>query len=157
MADYVVNFLVEYMTQQLKREGDFFGGVEDQVKSLHRDLRLINIFLESSWGKRNEHPIVKEVVRRIREVACEDEDVIDMFVLKVTEHRRRRLIGRIVHFPTHAMMLRDVGKKIAGIRNEIYNNKERLISELNSLSRDPGSPIWQQTQLGEYMIFECER
>jgi hypothetical protein len=70
---------------------------------------------ENSRGKRNEHPIVKEVVRQIREVAYEAEDVIDVFILKVAEHKRRSLMGRIFLSPKHAMMLRDVGKKIAGI------------------------------------------
>jgi len=69
LVDYVVNFLVEYLSQLLEKEANFFGGVEDQVKSLHRELRLINIFLENSRGERNEHAIVKEVVQQIREVA----------------------------------------------------------------------------------------
>ncbi|XP_062178218.1 putative disease resistance protein At1g50180 [Alnus glutinosa] len=128
MAEYVVDLLVQYLSQQMEKEGNFFGGVEDQVKSLHRELRLINIFLENSRGKRNEHPIVKEVVRQIREVAYEAEDVIDMFILKVAEHKRRSLMGRIFLSPKHAMMLRDDGKKFAGIKNainEIYNNRER--------------------------------
>jgi hypothetical protein len=125
MADYVVNFLVEYLSQQLEKEANFFGGLEDQVKSLKRELGMINAFLENSRGKRNEHPIVKEVVRQIRDVAYEAEDVIDMFILKVAEHGERSRMGRIVHIPTHANMLCDVGKKITGIKNEIYNNRER--------------------------------
>ncbi|XP_059436077.1 putative disease resistance RPP13-like protein 3 [Corylus avellana] len=128
MADHVVNSLVEYLSQQLEKEANFFGGVEDQVKSLHRELRLINIFLESSVGKRNEHPIVKEVVGQIREVAYEAEDVIDTFILKVAEHKKRSLMGRMLSSPMHAKMLRDVGRKIARIKNEIneiYNNRER--------------------------------
>ncbi|XP_059436074.1 probable disease resistance protein RXW24L [Corylus avellana] len=128
MADHVVNSLVEYLSQQLEKEANFFGGVEDQVKSLHRELRLISIFLESSVGKRNEHPIVKEVVGQIREVAYEAEDVIDTFILKVVEHKKRSLMGRMLSSPMHAKMLRDVGRKIARIKNEIneiYNNRER--------------------------------
>jgi hypothetical protein len=128
MADHVVNFLVQYLSQQLEKEANFFGGVQDQVKSLHRELRFINIFLESSVEKRNEHPIVKEVVGQIREVAYEAEDVIDMFILKVEEHRRRSLMERIFHSPKHAMMLREVRNKIANIENEInkiYNNREK--------------------------------
>jgi hypothetical protein len=69
LVDYVVNFLLEYLSQLLEKEANFFGGVEDQVKSIHRELRLINIFLENSRGERNEHAIVKEVVQQIREVA----------------------------------------------------------------------------------------
>ncbi|XP_059437748.1 putative disease resistance RPP13-like protein 3 [Corylus avellana] len=128
MADHVVNSLVQYLSQQLEKEANFFGGVQDQVKSLHRELRLIHIFLESSVGKRNEHPIVKEVVGQIREVAYEAEDVIDMYILKVAEHRRRSLVERIFHSPMHAMMLREVRNKIADIENEInkiYNNREK--------------------------------
>jgi hypothetical protein len=52
MAEYVVDLLVQYLSQQLEKEGNFFGGVEDQVKSLHRELRLINIFLENVRCKR---------------------------------------------------------------------------------------------------------
>jgi tRNA A37 threonylcarbamoyladenosine biosynthesis protein TsaE len=128
MADHVVNSLVQYLSQQLEKEANFFGGAQDQVKSLHRELRYINIFLESSVEKRNEHPIVKEVVRQIREVAYKAEDVIDTFILKIEEHRRRSLMERIFHSPIHAKMLRDVGRKIARIKNEIneiYNNRER--------------------------------
>ena len=128
MADHVVSSLVQYLSQQLEKEANFFGGVEDQVKSLNRELRLINIFLESSVGKRNEHAIVKEVVGQIREVAYEAQEVIDTFILKVAEHKKRSLMGRMLSSPMHAKMLRDVGRKIARIKNEIneiYNNRER--------------------------------
>ncbi|XP_059436078.1 putative disease resistance RPP13-like protein 3 [Corylus avellana] len=139
MADYVVNFLVEYLSQKLEKEVNFFGGVQGQVKSLHRELRLTNIFLESSVGKRNEHPIVKEVVGQIREVAYEAEDVIDMYILKVAKHRNRSLVERIFLSPSHAIMLRDVRNKIAGIENEInkiYNNREKYGIERATKSID---------------------
>jgi hypothetical protein len=128
MADHVVNFLIQYLSQELEKEDNFFGGVQDQVKSFHRELRLIKIFLESSVGKRNEHPLVKEVIGQIREVAYEGEDVIDTFILKIAEHRRRSWMERVFHSPMHAMMLREVRNKIAGIENEInkiYNNREK--------------------------------
>jgi hypothetical protein len=58
MAEFVVDFLVEHLSQLLAEEANSFGGVEDQVKSLHRELRLINIFLKNSEGKRSAHEIV---------------------------------------------------------------------------------------------------
>jgi replicative DNA helicase len=128
MADHVVNFIVQYLSQELEKEANFFGGVQGQVKSLHRELRFINRFLESSVEKRSEHPIMKELVGQIREVAYEAEDVIDMFILKIEKHRRRSLMERIFHIPKHAMMLREVRNKIANIENEInkiYNNREK--------------------------------
>jgi septation ring formation regulator EzrA len=82
MADSVVTVLLEYLSGLLKEEANFLDGVEDKVSSLHGELRLINIFLKNSEGKRNDE-IVKEIVRQIREVAYEAEDVIDTFIFKV--------------------------------------------------------------------------
>jgi signal recognition particle GTPase len=127
MADSVVSVLLDYLSGRLKEEANFLDGVEDKVSLLHGELRLINIFLKNSEGKRNDE-IVKEIVRQIREVAYEAEDVIDTFISKVAEHRKRSPIGRIFHSPSHTKMLRNIGKKIIDIKdkiNEIYNNKER--------------------------------
>jgi hypothetical protein len=127
MADSVVTVLLDYLSGLLKEEANFLDGVEDKVSSLHGELRLINIFLKNSEGKRNDE-IVKEIVRQIREVAYEAEDVIDTFIFKVAEHRRRSRIGRIFRLPSHTKMLRTVGRKITNIQekiNKIYNNKER--------------------------------
>jgi hypothetical protein len=62
-----------------------------------------------------------------------------MFIVKVAEHMRRSRMGRIVHIPTHAKILWDVGKKIAGIKNainEIYNNRERYDIERATVIAD---------------------
>ncbi|XP_059462094.1 putative disease resistance RPP13-like protein 3 [Corylus avellana] len=127
MADSVVAVLIEYLSGLLKDEANFLDGVEDRVNSLIAELSFINIFLKNSEGKRNDE-IVKEVVRQIRDVSYEAEDVIDSFMNQVAEHRRRSAMGRIIHSPFLANMRRNVGRKIVGIKekiNEIYNNKER--------------------------------
>jgi hypothetical protein len=127
MADTVVTFLLQNLSDLLKQEANFLAGVEDKVKSLHDELSFINIFLESSAEKRKDK-IVNEVVRQIRDVAYEAEDMIDRFIHKVAEHRRWSPIGRIFRYPSHTLMLRNVGKKIEGIKekiDEIYKNRER--------------------------------
>ena len=101
--------------------------MEDEVKSFQREFERINIFLENSDGKRNEHENVKALVRKIIEVAYEVENVIDTFILKVTERRKRTIVGQILYRIPHAKMLRDVAKKIEGLNkeiNKIYDNIE---------------------------------
>lgn len=127
MADSVVTFLLQNLSDLLKEEANFLAGVEDKVQSLHDELSFINIFLESSAEKRKDK-IVNEVVRQIRDVAYEAEDMIDRFIHNVAEHRRWSPIGRIFRYPSHTLMLRNVGKKIEGIKekiDEIYKNRER--------------------------------
>ncbi|XP_062165117.1 disease resistance protein RPP13-like [Alnus glutinosa] len=127
MADSVVTFLLQNLFDLLKEEANFLAGVEDKVNSLHDELSFINIFLESSAEKRKDK-IVNEVVRQIRDVAYEAEDTIDHFIYNVAKHRRRSAIRRMFRLPSNTLMLRNVGKKIEGIKekiNEIYNNRER--------------------------------
>jgi hypothetical protein len=127
MADSVVTFLLQNLFDLLKEEANFLAGVEDKVNSLHDELSFINIFLESSAEKRKDK-IVNEVVRQIRDVAYEAEDTIDHFIYNVAKHRRRSAIRRMFRLPFNTLMLRNVGKKIEGIKekiNEIYNNRER--------------------------------
>ena len=73
---------------------------------------------------------MKELLRQIRDVAYEAEDVIDDYIHKVVEHRRKCTTAtrRIVHYPSYAMMIRDVVSKIVVIQErikEIYDNYER--------------------------------
>ena len=125
MADSIVTVLLEYLPGLLAEEAHLLHGVEDQVNSILRELRLMNIFLQNSEGKRNEHDIVKEVVRQIRDVAHEVEDVIDTFVLNVAEQRKRNVLGKIIHSFNHAITVHQVVKKIEGLNkeiNRIYDN-----------------------------------
>jgi len=138
MGDNPVTFLLQYLPEVLNREANFLRGVEDQVKSLQRELSLINIFLENSVGERNEHPIVREVVRQIRDVAHEAHDVIDTFILNVAKHKGRSTVGKILHSVTHANMLHDVGRKIEAIDTEIKKidkNRERYVIERTEARR----------------------
>ncbi|XP_062161458.1 putative disease resistance protein At1g50180 [Alnus glutinosa] len=127
MAESVVNVLLQQLPQLI--EGASFPlRVEDEVKSFQRELERINIFLENSDGKRNKHENVKKLVRQIIEVSYEAEDVIDTFILKVQEHKKRNIAGQIIYSIPHAKMLHDVAKKIEALNkeiNKIYDNIEK--------------------------------
>ncbi|XP_059436535.1 disease resistance protein RPP8-like [Corylus avellana] len=125
MADSVVTFLLQYLPRLLADEANLLHGVTGEVESLRRELNLINIFLQNSQGKRNEHGIVKEVVRQIRDAAYEAEDVIDMFIINAAEQRMRNRIWKLLHCFNEVNTLHVVANKIQGINkqiNQIFDN-----------------------------------
>jgi hypothetical protein len=131
MAESVVNVLLQQLPQLIEG-ASFPSRVEDEVKSFQRELERINIFLENSDGKRNKNENVKALVRQIIEVSYEAEDVIDTFILKVQEHKKRNIAGQIIYIFSHVTMLQDVAKKIEALNKEIkkiYDNIEKYAIE----------------------------
>ena len=132
MADNVVTLLLENLTQLLTQEANLLYGVEDQVRLLKNDLSLINIFLEKTAGKRHDN-LVKELVGQIRDVASEAEDVIDTFIVTVTKHTKRNILGKVIHSYDRASALHEVANKIESIKNvmnEINNNMSKYGIEI---------------------------
>ena len=128
MADSVVSFLLENLTQLLSQESKLLGGVEGQVRLLHNELRMINVFLQNTEGKRHDNDLVKEVVSQIRDVAYEAEDVVDTFIMTVTKHRIRNKLMKVIHSFDRASTLHEVAKKIETIKiviKEIYDNRSK--------------------------------
>ena len=121
MADSVVSFLLENLTQLLIQESELLGGVEDQVRILKNELSLINVFLLNSEGKRHDK-LVKEVVSQIRDVAYEAEDVIDTFIMTETKHRKRSKLGKALHYFDRASALHQVANEIERIKNVIKDS-----------------------------------
>ena len=133
MADSVVTFLLQNLSQLLSQESKLLGGVEDQVRLLQNELSLINVFLQNTEGKRHDNELVKKVVSQIREVAYEAEDVIDTFIMTVTKHRRRSKLTKLIHSCDRAMSFHEVASKIERINNvikEIYNNRSKYGIEI---------------------------
>uniref|UniRef100_A0A127ZNN5 NBS-LRR disease-resistance protein scn3r1 [Glycine max] n=1 Tax=Cajanus cajan TaxID=3821 RepID=A0A127ZNN5_CAJCA len=123
MADSVVSFVLDHLSQLMAREAKLLCGVEDRIKSLQNELEMINEFLNTSKSKKG---IEKKVVSQIRDVAHLAEDVIDTYVAKVAIHERRTMMGRLLHSVHQARLLHDVAEKIDQIKNtvsEIRNNK----------------------------------
>nr|POE99643.1 putative disease resistance protein [Quercus suber] len=128
MAESVVSFLLQNLTQLLSQESKLLGGVEDQVRLLQNELSLINIFLKNTEEKRHDNELLKEVVSQIRDVAYEAEDVIDTFIVTVTKHKRRSKMRRFILSCDRAILFHDVAKRIESIKNvikEIYDNRSK--------------------------------
>ena len=133
MADSVVSFLLENTIRWLIQESELQGGVKDKVKSLENELSLINVFLDDTEGKRHDNKLVKKVVSQIRDVAYEAEDVIDTFIIAVTKHRRKSMLGKFIHSGGQAISFHQVANKIESIKiinREINDNRSTYCIEI---------------------------
>ncbi|XP_027351455.1 disease resistance protein RPP13-like [Abrus precatorius] len=139
MADTVVSSLLQNLSQLLGDEFKLLSGVKDRINSLRNDLRFIDIFLKRSMGNRNDE-LVKEVVNQIRDVAFKAEDVVDIYVARIAEHRSRNTVSKLFHLKERFMVLHEVNDEIEKIKNrieEIYKNRERYcITERASTGED---------------------
>ncbi|MED6182967.1 hypothetical protein PIB30_033569 [Stylosanthes scabra] len=125
MADTVISFVQDNLSQLLAREAKLLFGVEDRVRSLQSELSMINVLLKTFQGKIKKE-IEKEVLRQISDVAHEAEDAIDTFVVNVAMYKCRTKLGRMLHGFEHAKLLHDVAEKIDSIKatiNETIDNK----------------------------------
>ncbi|KAI5388053.1 putative disease resistance RPP13-like protein 3 [Lathyrus oleraceus] len=141
MADNVVAFLLEHLSQLLQREANLLCGVEDKIISLRNELEIINIYLKtSSEGKinSNNREIEQKVLSQIRDVSYLAEDVIDTFITNVAFYKKRNVMGRMLHSVDHAKLLHDLAEKIDKIKtalSEIHENKIKYCQESSDQSR----------------------
>ncbi|KAL1324649.1 hypothetical protein HN51_034815 [Arachis hypogaea] len=127
MADGVVSFLLENLSQLLASEAKLLCGLEGRIRSLHSELEIINVLLKSFEGKRNKKEMEQVVANQIRDVAQEAEDVIDTFVANVAMHKRRSKLGRMFHGVSHTKLLHDVAEKIESIKANLSDIRENKI------------------------------
>ncbi|XP_047166606.1 disease resistance protein RPP13-like [Vigna umbellata] len=125
MAESVVSFVLDHLAQLASREANLLYGVEDRVQSLQYELQMIKDLLNTTKRKKG---IEHTVFNQIRDVAHLAEDVIDTFVAKVSIHKRRTILGRMLHGFGQARLIHHVAKKIDKIKttlNEIRDNKDK--------------------------------
>lgn len=139
MADSVVAFLLEHLSQLLQHEANLLCGVQDRIISLRNELEIINVYLKtSSRGNRNNNrEIEQKVLSQIRDVAHVAEDVIDTFIANIAMYKKRNMLGRMFHSVDHAKLLHDVAEKIDKIKttlNEIHENRIKYYQESSDQS-----------------------
>ncbi|XP_028753218.1 putative disease resistance RPP13-like protein 3 [Neltuma alba] len=126
MADSAVSFVLENLSRLVAHEANLLCGVEDKVKLLESQLRMMTVFLKNSDHNTQKKEIEQEVVRQITDIAHEAEDVIDTYVANVARHKRRSWVSKMLHGVDHAKLLHHVAGKIDNIKvriDQIYENR----------------------------------
>ncbi|KAL8541743.1 hypothetical protein ACS0TY_002850 [Phlomoides rotata] len=119
MADAAVEFLLENIQQLLLYHTSLISNAKEQVEKLDNDLRLFKAFLRDSTNKRREDEGLRELVRQIRDVVYEAEDIIDAFITQAVESSSENYFLRAFLTPakllTIAKEVEKIGAKVRGI------------------------------------------
>ncbi|XP_028797491.1 putative disease resistance RPP13-like protein 3 [Neltuma alba] len=145
MADSVVSFVLENLSRLAAHEANLLCGVEDKVKLLESQLRMMTVFLKNSDQNTRKKEIEQEVVRQITDIAHEAEDVIDTYVANVARNQRRSWVSKMLHGVDHAKLLHHVAERIDNIKvriDQIYENRIKFDTQ-----EAAGSSTDQELQL----------
>ncbi|KAA8548837.1 hypothetical protein F0562_000521 [Nyssa sinensis] len=104
MAESVVSFAVQRVSDLFINEKIFLYGVSDQVEGLRSELLRIQCFLKDADERQDESEI-KNLVEEIQKTAYDVEDVIEILIVKVASSRRRRSGGSLQMYGIKAITL----------------------------------------------------
>ncbi|KAK6127625.1 hypothetical protein DH2020_038630 [Rehmannia glutinosa] len=126
MADAAVEFLLENLKQLLLHHAHLIRGATDQVEKLENDLRLFKAFLKDSTKKRRKDERLLELVRRIRGVVYEAEDIIDAFVTQAAESKSKGYVVRALLTPTRLFSIAEQVETVCRKISDIYGGKDKI-------------------------------
>ncbi|WRX12652.1 Rx [Theobroma cacao] len=84
MADAIVSLAIERISDLLIHEAVFLRGVREEVEGLKAQLERMKSSLEDADSRQDQNKLNRTLVRQIRDLAYEAEDVIDDFILQET-------------------------------------------------------------------------
>ncbi|KAI8529686.1 hypothetical protein RHMOL_Rhmol12G0243900 [Rhododendron molle] len=83
MTDTAVDIFLETLKQLTTSSNlDFIIDEKHQLHSLEEEIRYLRGFLMTTEKKRNEHLEVMKLVRQIRDVVSEAENIVELFVIR---------------------------------------------------------------------------
>ncbi|KAH6801802.1 hypothetical protein C2S51_033248 [Perilla frutescens var. frutescens] len=139
MADAAVGFLLENLKQLLIHHSDLIKGAKDQVEKLENDLRLFKAFLKDAPKQWRHDANLRQLVRRIRDVVYEAEDVIDAYVTQAAEARNRNYFVRALKGPPKITAIAGKVKTVLSKIDDLHSDKSRVI-DFSNLKVDDAGP-----------------
>ncbi|KAL0441086.1 UNVERIFIED_CONTAM: putative late blight resistance proteinR1B-16 [Sesamum radiatum] len=126
MADAAVEFLLDNLQQLLIHHAHLISDAKNQVEKLESDLRLFKAFLRDSTKKRRKDDSLRELVRQIRDVVYEAEDIIDALVTQAAESKSKSYFSEAFDTPgkLHSI-IKDV-EIVSDKVKEIYGDETRI-------------------------------
>ncbi|GFS31381.1 hypothetical protein Acr_00g0016990 [Actinidia rufa] len=128
MGDGAITFLLENLTRLLSQEADLLHGVEEEVRSLQTELKLIEPCLRDYGQKRNEPAIKTEFINQLRDAAREAEDIIDPYVASVAQQRGGNFLVRTKSKLQRLSSRRRVAEQIKDIKKRfevLFKQKDK--------------------------------
>ncbi|XWS74916.1 hypothetical protein CRYUN_Cryun01aG0039500 [Craigia yunnanensis] len=127
MAEAIVSLAIERISDLLIHEAVYLGGVGAEVERLRAELDRMNSVLKDADYKQEQTELLRTLVRQIRDLAYEAEDVIDSFILEVAH--QGGFLGIIDRFtsifskPSHRIK---TGMKVKAIQTRLEDISKSL-------------------------------
>ncbi|KAK4438509.1 putative late blight resistance proteinR1A-10 [Sesamum alatum] len=138
MADAAVEFLLDNLQQLLIYHAHLIRDARHQVEKMENDLRLFKAFLRDSTKKRRKDESLRELVRQIRDVVYEAEDIIDTFVTQAADSESTSYFSQAFNRPAELDGIVKHMEKVSAMVKEIYGDKTRI--DFASLNIGDGWP-----------------
>nr|BAM64835.1 hypothetical protein [Beta vulgaris] len=142
MAESIVASAVQWIGSLLVQETSILFGVDEQVRGLQQELELMQQYVQDADARQGEGD-VRTLIRQIRQLAYDAEDVIDIYIFKDewrhAEHRLIRLAGYIYSVRNTYR----VGKQI----NVIQGGVKRITERLNDCGMRKTCKLWERHRL----------
>ncbi|PON98636.1 NB-ARC domain, LRR domain containing protein [Trema orientale] len=84
-TEAVLSHVVQRISDLLIHEISSLISVKDDVENLQSELRRMQCFLKSAYSMQEQDHQVRNLVAEVRNVACDIEDVIEIFIVKVDD------------------------------------------------------------------------
>ncbi|KAL5569446.1 hypothetical protein UlMin_026021 [Ulmus minor] len=136
LGQAVISQVVEKLADLLANEAKSLSSVRDDVEFLKRELKFMNGFLKDADRRQKQEGLVRDWIAEVRDVACEIEDAIEIYVSEVDSafikvFCRRKLRAHINSIKNELQSLRE--------RSQTYqiqlNNAEEGTSSLRNLRK----------------------
>ncbi|KAL5569501.1 hypothetical protein UlMin_026076 [Ulmus minor] len=136
LGQAVISQVLEKLADLLANEAKSLSSVRDDVEYLKSELKFMNGFLKDADQKQKQEERVRVWIAEVRDVACEIEDAIEIYVSEVDSSyikvfRRRKLRARINSIKNKLQNLRE-----RSLAYQIQlNNAEEGTSSLRNLRK----------------------
>ncbi|XP_021822766.1 putative disease resistance protein At1g50180 [Prunus avium] len=154
MADAVVSFVLERLTDSVIQELKFLGGVRDQVQLAQTQLQLMRGYLKDADSRQGESEAIRIWVANIRDAAYDLDDAIETFVLKVASKRNASLLKMFAYICVGGIYLYKIGSEIKKITTKISELRSSLPGDLRESGGDTSFQRQQERRIAYPHIIE---
>ncbi|KAJ0965199.1 hypothetical protein J5N97_026337 [Dioscorea zingiberensis] len=130
MAESIVSFAVAKLGDLIAQEIVFLQEVGDQLRSLHHKLQWMQAFLKDADGSiKGGNERAKLWVNQVRDAAYDAKDIIDTYIYKIHQQRRRSCtLTNCITSTSQLTILHELGNQIAKVKRraeEISANRSK--------------------------------
>lgn len=120
--DFLLNNLKDLLIDHIQ----LITSTKTHIVSLEADLRKFKGFLKDSLKQRRKDEETKALVRSIRDVVYDVEDVIDAFITEAKEKSKSK--GRFYNFWKTPMELHNIGQMVAEVKAKVDKATTDLVN-----------------------------